>query len=87
MPLGLRVVDVEVIPDLAGATEPVEAWLILATADEAKAARQRIGELRHSAVLLLTEAGYPAADLRSFGLNVTCVPEIEARGGRFAFFR
>ena len=86
-PLGLQVVDVEVIPDFTGSPDRMSAWLIFDSPPEASAAQARTDEVRTFAAGLLALAGYPDAAWRSFRIFYTSVPEIEAGGGRFRFFR
>ena len=86
-PLGLRVVDVEVIPDFGGSPNRMSAWLIFDSRPEASAAEARTEEVRAFAAGLLATAGYSGAALPSFKTLYTSLPEIQAGGGRFAFFR
>jgi hypothetical protein len=86
-PLGLEVVDVEVIPNFSGAADRIAAWLIFESMAEASAAKARSDEIQTFARGLLAAAGFPIAALGSFATYVTSKPEIDAAGGRFAFFR
>jgi hypothetical protein len=87
--LGFEPVDVEVIPPLDGSPEDVFAWLIFESPDQAARAREPstaamlVERARNQIVL----AGFPADAATSFGMDFTSTPDIEAGGGRFAFFR
>jgi hypothetical protein len=87
--LGHAVVDVEVVPALDGSPADMWAWLIFRTPDEAHAASApaTAERLEACARALLAAAGFPAEALKSFRLAFTSQPEIDAAGGRFAFFR
>jgi len=54
---------------------------------EASAAKARSDEIQTFARGLLGAAGFPISALGSFATYVTSKPEIDAAGGRFAFFR
>jgi hypothetical protein len=86
-PLGLEVVDVEVIPNFSGSPDRIQAWFIFGTADEASAAALRRDVIAGHAQRLLASAGFPPEALRSLSIDFTSNPEIEAAGGRFAYFR
>ena len=86
-PIGLDVVDVEVIPDLSGAPENMWAWLIFSSRADASAARVRSDEVRTYAAGLLGAAGYPDDALGTFKTYYTSTDEIEAGGGRLVFFK
>jgi hypothetical protein len=86
-PLGLEVVDVEVLPALNRAPDRMAAWLIFDTAAEASAAKLRRDEVQAHSRDLLASAGFPREALRSFTVDFTSGPEIDAAGGWFAFFR
>jgi hypothetical protein len=84
-----QVVDVEIIPQFNGDPENMFAWLIFATTEDAAAAMQpetkpKIEERVHA---LLSEDGFPVEAVASFRIGYTSLPEIEAGGGRFLFFR
>jgi hypothetical protein len=87
--LGVAVVDVEVIPRLDGDPRDMFAWLIFATVKEATAAAGPASKvaLLGRACRLLGERGFPAEALATFDIGCTSLPEIEAGGGRFSFFR
>lgn len=82
---GFKPVDVEVIPSFDGSPKDMFAWLIFATGDEASRAgeKQMAGRLLERA----RENGFPADAVSSFSIYFTSIPEIEAGGGRFYFFR
>ena len=84
---GHRVVDREVIPPFDGSPEDMWVCLISSTAEEAQAAREEAPALEERARAVLATRGYPAEALPSFRLYFTSVPEIEAGGGRFYYFR
>jgi hypothetical protein len=63
------------------------AWLIFDSPSEASAAQARTDEVRGFAAGLLALAGYPDEALGSFRIFYTSLPEIDAGGGRFGFFR
>lgn len=65
------------------------AWLIVASADEASSAAllESKEELERRARDLLSKRGFPTEALATFHLGFTSLPDIEAGGGRFAFFR
>jgi hypothetical protein len=87
--LGLAVQDVEIVPQLSGAPEDMFGWLIFATRRDAdgarspRAAEKILSKVRHD----LAQAGFPAQAIATFQIGLTSTPEIEAGGGRFAFFR
>jgi hypothetical protein len=87
--LGYPIVDVEVIPPFDASPADMWIWLIFETPEMAASA----GESYTSAMLaerakeVLVNRGYPANALSSLRLRYTSVPEIEAGGGRFSFFR
>ncbi|MEU4476161.1 hypothetical protein [Micromonospora sp. NPDC023888] len=84
---GHHVVDLEVIPSFDGSSEEMRAWLIFSMVEEAQAAREEAPALEERARAVLAKRGYPAEALPSFRLYFTSVPEIEAGGGRFYYFR
>ena len=86
-PLGLRPLDVEVIPNFSGDPDRMEAWLIFENRGYATDAERLGGALRQRATEVLANAGYPHSALDSFRLRVTSTTDIEEKGGRFAFFR
>jgi hypothetical protein len=79
--------DVEVIPTFSDEPDNVEAWLIFEASEDAQSARDNPSAFEARANSLLIDAGYPAPALETFVLRFASVPEIEERGGRFAFFR
>jgi hypothetical protein len=87
--LGIRPVDVEIVSDFSGSPENMFAWLIFATSEEASAAREpKLTELIAARARdRLSTAGFPEDAVPSFRFDFTSLPEIERRGGRFAFFR
>ncbi|MFI6240033.1 hypothetical protein ACIBEF_09175 [Micromonospora sp. NPDC050795] len=84
---GHRIVDLEVIPSFDGSSDEMCSWLIFSTVEEAQAAREEAPALEERARAVLAQRGYPTEALPSFRLSFTSVPEIEAGGGRFYYFR
>jgi hypothetical protein len=87
--LGFQVADVEVIPDLTGAPEGMFIWFIFGTTEEADRAKRPddAGRLIERARTELNAAGFPVEALPTVEFDSTSLPEIEAGGGRFYFFR
>jgi len=87
--LGFQVVDVQVLPALDGSPGGMSAFLIFPTAQAAQAAREpgKSAQLLQRARDVLAASGFPADALAGFDLAYTSLPEIEAAGGRFAYFR
>jgi len=87
--LGLHVADAEVLPSLDGKPDGMAGWLIFADREEAKMAAMPdiasgvMSRLRKG----LQANGFPKTAVPSFALRFTSQPEIEAAGGRFAYFR
>lgn len=79
--------DAEVIPNFSGRPERTEAWLIFESPREADDAAAHLDAFRMRASDLLADAGFPKDALGTFVLRTTSIHEIEARGGRRAFFR
>lgn len=87
--LGLSVVDVEILPDLSGAPDGMCGYLIFESRAEVKRA-QRPGAastLESKVRSGLADAGFPSSAIASFEIRTTSLPDIEAGGGRFHFFR
>jgi hypothetical protein len=80
-------IDVEVIPNFTGEADRIDVWLIYADRRTAGAAMAVADELTARAKDVLAQAGFPASGLETLGVVVTSMPDIEERGGRFAFFR
>jgi hypothetical protein len=87
--LGYPVADVEVVPNLDGSPENMWAWLIFEDPEVAQTAGQPDSSVRleERARVALASRGFPVDALPSFHLRYTSLPEIEAGGGRFSFFR
>jgi len=85
--LGVSIVDVELIPNFNGSPEGLFCWFILGTEREKLTAKSRASEIEAEARRLLAQVGFPAVAIPSFKFGYTCQPEIDAGGGRFAFFR
>jgi hypothetical protein len=82
------IVDVEVIPPLDGSPHNILAWFICATRAEVapfRAATLSAATSRLRGTLLA--AGLPAAAASSLRTDITSLEDIEAGGGRFAYFR
>ena len=76
------------MPQLSGSPDDMFGWLIFASRAEAtKAGSPRTAdEILAKVRTALVDAGFPEA-IASFGIGFTSLPEIEADGGRFYFFR
>jgi hypothetical protein len=87
--LGLHVADAEILPSLDGKPEGMAGWLIFVDRQQAKkAAMPGIASIVMSRLRKDLQAnGFPGAALPSFALRFTSQPEVEAAGGRFAYFR
>ena len=87
--LGLTIVDVEILPQFSGDPDGMCAWLIFASRAEARRARApaKVPKIESKIRTALVDNGFPSSSVGSFEVRYTSVPEIEAGGGRFAFFR
>jgi hypothetical protein len=87
--LGMTIVDVEILPQLSGDPDGMCGWLIFASQAEARLARApaKAATLESKIRAALVGDGFPISSVGSFEVRYTSVPEIEAGGGRFAFFR
>jgi hypothetical protein len=87
--LGLSITDVEIIPDFNGTPDGMFGWLIFASRKEAKLARSpRVAaKILAKVRAALVDAGFLQHSAGSFQIGFTSLPEIEAGGGRFGFFR
>jgi len=85
--IGLATSGAEIIPNFDGSPEGLFCWIILPGASEKSTARARSAEIEVEARRLLAEAGFPETALPSLRFDYTSRPEIDAAGGRFAFFR
>jgi hypothetical protein len=87
--VGVTIVDVEIVPQFSGAPDGMCGWLIFASRNEAKRARapSTATKIESKARSALVEAGFPPSSVGSFEVRYTSLPEIEAGGGRFYFFR
>jgi hypothetical protein len=87
--LGFLQSDVEVIPAFDGSPENMSGWLIFETRDQADLAKepQAAVALLRRAQDRLVDSGFPVGAAATFKLAATSIPEIEAGGGRFHFFR
>lgn len=82
------IVDAEVIPPFDGSPDGIFVWFICTTRAEvapfrANALTSSTSKLREA----LLSAGFPAAAVSSVRTDVTSLEDIEAGGGRFAYFR
>ena len=87
--LGLSIVDVEIFPELTGDPNGMCRYLIFASRAEVKRAQEAgaARSIQAKARAALTAAGFPVTAIGSFEVRTTSLPEIEAGGGRFNFFR
>ena len=87
--LGLSIVDVEILPDLTGDPNGMCGYLIFASRAEMRLARKpgTARPIESKIRSALTGAGFPSAAVASFQVKTTSLPEINAVGGRFNFFR
>ena len=74
-------------PELQREPQGLFCWFILGTEREKLTAKSRASEIEAEARRLLAQVGFPAVAIPSFKFGYTCQPEIDAGGGRFAFFR
>lgn len=86
--LSIRFVDFEVMPHFDGSAEDMWVWFICARSAETSPFRedcleQATDELRKR----LLQREFPESAAPSLGTDVTSSEEIEAGGGRFAYFR
>jgi hypothetical protein len=87
--VGLTIVDVEILPQLSGDPDGMCGWLIFVSRAEATRARApaKARKIESKVRAALVDDGFPTSSVGSFEVRYTSVPEIEAGGGRFAFFR
>ncbi len=84
----VRFVDFEVIPHFDGSADDIYVWFICTRCAETLPFRERClekatNELRQR----LLRREFPESAASSLGTDVTSLEEIEAGGGRFAYFR
>jgi hypothetical protein len=87
--LGLSVVDVEILPDLSGDPNGMCGYIIFASRAEVKRAHRpgAASSIESKVRSGLADAGFPSSAIESFEVRTTSLPDIEAGGGRFHFFR
>lgn len=87
--LGLSVVDVEILPDLSGDPNGMCGYIIFASRAEVKRAHRpgAASSIESQVRTVLADAGFPSSAIGSFEVRTTSLPDIEAGGGRFHFFR
>ncbi|WP_214108244.1 hypothetical protein [Acrocarpospora catenulata] len=87
--LELRPVDLQIIGPFDGSPDDVSVWLIFDTAEQAEQVRTPavLAEYLDHARAVLRRAGYPQSGVDTLGMAATSLPEIEAGGGRFFYFR
>ncbi|GIH22738.1 hypothetical protein Aph01nite_10480 [Acrocarpospora phusangensis] len=82
-------VDFHVLPHFDGRVEDIAVWLIFATTAESDQVREPAETARYLAhvQVLLRRVHFPEEGVATLGLYPTSLPEIEAAGGKFHYFR
>ncbi len=84
----VRFVDFEVMPHFDGSADDMWVWFICARSTETSPFRERcLEEATNELRKRLLQREFPESAASSLGTDVTSSEEIEAGGGRFAYFR